>query len=434
MTASLPPPAAKRTLPLHWKMAIGFAAGLLLGLLVYTLELNGADLFIRYVTDPVGQLFLRLLFMLVIPLIFSALVLGVVEIGDPESLGRIGFKTLLYILVVTAIAVTIGLVMVNVFEPGAGMSREVGAALMARESAASAAILTHRESMSGMEILLNIVPRNPVQAAANGELIAVMFFALMFGIAATVMRTPGVNAFIGTVQGVYEISLKLIDWVIRTAPYAVFALMFSLAAKVGLTALKPLAMYVLVAVGAMAVHTLVVFPLLLRFLGRMSPLFFFQRAQLAMLTAFSTSSSSATLPTTLRVAEEELGTPRRIGRFVCTLGATANMNGTALFEGITVLFLAQFFLIDLSMGQQVLIVLMCVLGGVGAAGVPGGSLPVVAMILVMFGIPPEGLGLILGVDRFLDMCRTCVNVTGDLVGTVVISQSERGKAHVELPD
>ncbi len=434
MTASLPPPAAKRTLPLHWKMAIGFAAGLLLGLLVYTLELNGADLFIRYVTDPVGQLFLRLLFMLVIPLIFSALVLGVVEIGDPESLGRIGFKTLLYILVVTAIAVTIGLVMVNVFEPGAGMSRDVGAALMARESAASAAILTHRESMSGMEILLNIVPRNPVQAAANGELIAVMFFALMFGIAATVMRTPGVNAFIGTVQGVYEISLKLIDWVIRTAPYAVFALMFSLAAKVGLTALKPLAMYVLVAVGAMAVHTLVVFPLLLRFLGRMSPLFFFQRAQLAMLTAFSTSSSSATLPTTLRVAEEELGTPRRIGRFVCTLGATANMNGTALFEGITVLFLAQFFLIDLSMGQQVLIVLMCVLGGVGAAGVPGGSLPVVAMILVMFGIPPEGLGLILGVDRFLDMCRTCVNVTGDLVGTVVISQSERGKAHVELPD
>ena len=434
MTASLPPPAAKRTLPLHWKMAIGFAAGLLLGLLVYTLELNGADLFIRYVTDPVGQLFLRLLFMLVIPLIFSALVLGVVEIGDPESLGRIGFKTLLYILVVTAIAVTIGLVMVNVFEPGAGMSREVGAALMARESAASAAILTHRESMSGMEILLNIVPRNPVQAAANGELIAVMFFALMFGIAATVMRTPGVNAFIGTVQGVYEISLKLIDWVIRTAPYAVFALMFSLAAKVGLTALKPLAMYVLVAVGAMAVHTLVVFPLLLRFLGRMSPLFFFQRAQLAMLTAFSTSSSTATLPTTLRVAEEELGTPRRIGRFVCTLGATANMNGTALFEGITVLFLAQFFLIDLSMGQQVLIVLMCVLGGVGAAGVPGGSLPVVAMILVMFGIPPEGLGLILGVDRFLDMCRTCVNVTGDLVGTVVISQSERGKAHVELPD
>ncbi|MGV8940510.1 MAG: dicarboxylate/amino acid:cation symporter [Lysobacter sp.] len=445
-------------MPLHWKMAIGFVSGLLLGVLVYSsglVEWRGfsvdnlscaatgveqswrctpwVSLFTHYVTDPVGQLFLRLLFMLVIPLIFSALVLGVVEIGDPESLGRIGFKTLVYILVVTTIAVTLGLVAVNVFQPGAGMSREVGEALMARESAASAAIMTHRESLSGLDILLNIVPRNPVQAAANGDLIAVMFFALMFGVAATVMRTPGVNAFIGTVQGIYEISLRLIDWVIRMAPYAVFALMFSLAAKVGLTALKPLAMFVLVAVGAMAVHTLVVFPLLLRFFGGMSPLFFFRRAQLAMLTAFSTSSSSATLPTTLRVAEEELGTPRRIGRFVCTLGATANMNGTALFEGITVLFLAQFFLVDLSLGQQILILLMCVLGGVGAAGVPGGSLPVIAMILLMFGIPPEGLGLILGVDRFLDMCRTCVNVTGDLVGTVVISRSEYGKEHVALP-
>lgn len=448
----------KYKMPLHWKMAIGFVSGLLLGVLVYSsglADLRGfggsalacagdvaqswqctpwVSMFTHYVTDPIGQLFLRLLFMLVIPLIFSALVLGVVEIGDPESLGRIGLKTLVYILVVTTIAVALGMVAVNVFQPGAGMSREVGEALMARESAASAAILTHRESLSGLDILLNIVPRNPVQAAANGDLIAVMFFALMFGVAATVMRTPGVNAFIGTVQGIYEISLRLIDWVIRLAPYAVFALMFSLAAKVGLTALKPLAMFVLVAVGAMAVHTLVVFPLLLRFFGGMSPLFFFRHAQLAMLTAFSTSSSSATLPTTLQVAEEELGTPRRIGRFVCTLGATANMNGTALFEGITVLFLAQFFLIDLSIGQQVLIVMMCVLGGIGAAGVPGGSLPVIAMILVMFGIPPEGLGLILGVDRFLDMCRTCVNVTGDLVGTVVISRSEYGREHVELPD
>ncbi|WP_222563883.1 dicarboxylate/amino acid:cation symporter [Novilysobacter antarcticus] len=434
MTEPTPAATPRTRMPLHWKMALGFASGLLLGLLVYSADVPGADVFMRYVTDPVGQLFLRLLFMLVIPLIFSALMLGVVEIGDPESLGRIGLKTLLYILVVSAIAVAIGMVMVNVFQPGAGMSREVGEALMARESEASAAIMTHRESLSGIEILLNIVPRNPVQAAADGELIAVMFFALMFGIAATVMRTPGVNAFVGTVQGIYEISLKLIDWVIRMAPYAVFALMFSLAGKVGLSALKPLAMYVLVAAGAMALHMVVVFPLLLRFLGGMSPLFFFRRAQLAMLTAFSTSSSSATLPTTLRVAEEELGTPRRIGRFVCTLGATANMNGTALFEGVTVLFLAQFFLIDLSVGQQVLIVLMCVLGGVGAAGVPGGSLPVIAMILVMFGIPPEGLGLILGVDRFLDMCRTCVNVTGDLVGTVVISHSESGKVHVELPE
>jgi DAACS family dicarboxylate/amino acid:cation (Na+ or H+) symporter len=175
----------------------------------------------------------------------------------------------------------------------------------------------------------------------------------------------------------------------------------------------------------MAVHMFVVFPLLIRFFGGMSPLEFFRKAEPAMLTAFSTSSSSATLPTTLQVAEERLGTPRKVGRFVCTLGATANMNGTALFEGVTVLFLAQYFGVELSLVQQLLVVAMCVLGGIGAAGVPGGSLPVIASILVMFGIPPEGIALILGVDRFLDMCRTCVNVTGDLVGTVVVARGER---------
>jgi len=174
-----------------------------------------------------------------------------------------------------------------------------------------------------------------------------------------------------------------------------------------------------------------VFPLLVKLIGGMSPLEFFKRAEPAILTAFSTSSSSATLPTTLMVAEERLGVPRRVGRFVCTLGATANMNGTALFEGVTVLFLAQFFNVDLSLSQQVLVLFMCILGGIGAAGVPGGSLPVIATILVMFGIPPEGIGLILGVDRFLDMCRTTVNVTGDLVGAVVVS---RGEAPDPLPE
>ena len=231
-----------------------------------------------------------------------------------------------------------------------------------------------------------------VQAAANGDLIAVMFFALMFGIAATVIRSDGTRAFVAATQGVYDICLKLIDWVIRLAPIAVFALLFSLTAKVGFGALKQLALFVLVAAGAMAVHFFVVFPLLVRFAGGMSPLFFFRQAQPAILTAFSTSSSGATLPTTLRVAEENLGTPKRVGRFVCTLGATANMNGTALFEGITVLFLAQFFGVELSLLQQGLVLAMCILGGIGAAGVPGGSLPVIALILSAVGVPPEGIG------------------------------------------
>jgi DAACS family dicarboxylate/amino acid:cation (Na+ or H+) symporter len=223
---------------------------------------------------------------------------------------------------------------------------------------------------------------------------------------------------------VYDITLLLINKVIQLAPYAVAALLFNLIAVKGFAALLPLAKFVAVAVGALAVHMFVVFPLLLWFIGRMNPLEFFKKAEPVILTAFSTSSSSATLPTTLRVAEEVLGTPKRIGRFVCTLGATANMNGTALFEGVVVLFLAQFFGIELGLGQQVLVLLMCILGGIGAAGVPGGSLPVIASILVMFGIPPEGIALILGVERFIDMCRRAVNVTGDLVGTVVVSRGE----------
>ena len=414
------------SMPLHTRMLIGFVAGASLGLLanVFFADASWLDATVRYVADPVGQVFLRLLFMLVVPLVFSALVLGVVEIGDPRSLGRIGGKTLAYILVVTAAAVTIGLICVNLLQPGRGLPPEVGQALLAETSQRAAEIAGKREAVSGIDLLINIVPRNPVASAANGDLIGVMFFSLMFGIAAAVLRTDGTRSFVASVQGVYDISLKLIGWVIALAPYAVAALLFSITAKLGFDVLVQLARYVGTVVLALAIHFFVVFPLLVKFVGGMSPLAFFRAAQPAVLTAFSTSSSSATLPTTLKVAEENLGVPRRVGRFVCTLGATANMNGTALFEGVTVLFLAQFFGVDLSLVQQVTILVLCILGAIGAAGVPGGSLPVIAMILVMFGIPPEGIGLILGVDRFLDMCRTCVNVTGDLVGAVVIGKGE----------
>ena len=413
-------------MPLHTRMLIGFSVGAGLGLLanVYFADAGWLDVTVRYVADPVGQVFLRLLFMLVVPLVFSALVLGVVEIGDPRSLGRIGGKTLVYIVVVTGAAVTIGLICVNVLEPGRGLPPEVGQALLAESSQRAAEIAGKREGVSGIDLLINIVPRNPIGSAASGDLIGVMFFSLMFGIAAAVVRTEGTRNFVGAVQGVYDICLKLIGWVIALAPYAVAALLFSITAKLGFDVLVQLARYVGTVVVALAIHFFVVFPLLLRFRGGMSPVAFFRAAQPAILTAFSTSSSSATLPTTLKVAEESLGVPRRVGRFVCTLGATANMNGTALFEGVTVLFLAQFFGVELSLIQQVSILVLCILGAVGAAGVPGGSLPVIAMILVMFGIPPEGIGLILGVDRFLDMCRTCVNVTGDLVGAVVIGHGE----------
>ncbi|SKA18190.1 dicarboxylate/amino acid:cation symporter [Novilysobacter spongiicola] len=428
MTAYDSTDGTRTGLALHTRMLIGFAVGVVAGLAANMLvgEAAWLDVLVTYVADPIGQLFLRLLFMVVIPLVFSALVLGVVEIGDPRSLGRIGGKTLLWILVVTAMAVTIGLVLVNLLQPGQGLPPDIAQTLLSESSARATEIAGGREAVSGIDVLLNIVPRNPVAAATDGDLIAVMFFALMFGIAATVLQSEGTKTFVGTVQGIYDICLKIIGWVIELAPYAVAALLFSITAQLGLDVLVQLARFVGTVLLALAIHFFVVFPTLLWVFGGMSPMRFFRGAQPALLTAFSTSSSSATLPTTLKVSVEELGVPRRVARFVCTLGATANMNGTALFEGITVLFLAQFFGVELGLLQQGLILVMCILGSVGAAGVPGGSLPVIAMILVMFGIPPEGIGLILGVDRFLDMCRTVVNVGGDMAGSVVIGRSEEG--------
>ena len=413
-------------MPLHTRMLIGFVVGAVAGIAanLFAADAQWLHVLVTYVANPIGQVFLRLLFMLVVPLVFSALVLGVVEIGDPRSLGRIGGKTLLFIVTVTGIAVTIGLVTVNVLQPGIGLSPEVGQAILVSSADGANAIVARKDSLSGMELLLNLVPRNPLASAVNGDLIGVMFFALLVGIAAAVVRSDGTRSFLSTMQGIYDICLRLMDWIIQLAPYAVAALLFSIIAKLGLDVIVQLARFVGTVVLALSIHFFVVFPLLVKFVGGMSPLVFFKRAQPAILTAFSTSSSSATLPTTLMVAEERLGVPRRVGRFVCTLGATANMNGTALFEGVTVLFLAQFFNVDLSLSQQILVLFVCILGGIGAAGVPGGSLPVIATILVMFGIPPEGIGLILGVDRFLDMCRTTINVTGDLVGAVVVSRGE----------
>ncbi|WCE03027.1 dicarboxylate/amino acid:cation symporter [Pseudoxanthomonas sp. JBR18] len=430
---SVSPSSPKRGLELHWQMAIGFVVGTVAGLLAnfYFANAGWLETLTQYVTDPIGQLFLRLLFMLVIPLVFSALVLGVVEIGDPKSLGRIGLKTLLWILLVTTIAVTIGLVAVNLLQPGHGLPEAQRALLMEAGAQRGGEIVAKGQSNpSGIELLLNIVPKNPIAAAANGELISVMFFALMFGIGATVLRTPGVNTFVGACQGVYDICLRLIEWVIKLAPYAVAALLFSITAKLGFEVLVQLARFVGTVLLALGVHFFIVFPTLLWLFCRVSPLAFWRGAQPAILTSFSTSSSSATLPTSLMVAEERLGVPRQVARFVCTLGATANMNGTALFEGITVLFLAQFYGVHLGLGQQVMILVLCVFGAIGAAGVPGGSLPVIAMILAMFGIPPEGIGLILGVDRLLDMCRTTVNVTGDIVGSMVVAKGE--PAHHEI--
>ena len=415
-------------MPLHTQMAIGFGAGLVLGLIAHITSADAEWLkwVTTYVTTPAGQIFLRLLFMLVIPLLFSALVMGVAEMGDIRSLGRIGWRTLAYTLIVSAIAVIIGLVLVNIFRPGDGVDPALAQKLLADGTERAQAIVdTTRQSPTGIGMLVNIVPDNVIKAAANNDILAVMFFALMFGIGLVLTNTPGAERLKGAIEGLFDVAMTLINLVIRLAPYAVACLVFNLAALFGWELLIKLAAYVGVVVLALALHFFVVYSAAVRFFGGMSPVAFFRGSQAAIVMAFSTASSNATLPTALKVAEEKLGVPRRIARFVLTVGATANQNGTALFEGVTVLFLAQFFGVELSLTQQIVVMFVCILGGIGTAGVPAGSLPVVALILGMVGVPPEGIGLILGVDRFLDMCRTTLNVTGDLAAAVVVSGPER---------
>lgn len=424
----LPSASIDKKTPLHIKMLLGFAVGIIAGVLahIYAFEQPWLTGFIEWVTRPAGDIFLRLLFMLVIPLLFSALVLGVAELGDLRKLGRIGWRTLAYTVVVSSLAVLIGVGLVNVIRPGDGIDPATRTELLAgaAERAASVTSNTAAAPATGMQLLVNIVPKNIVEAASKNDILGVMFFALMFGIALCVVRTPGAQSFQQAVQGVYDVSMWLIDKVIRLAPYAVACLMFNLTAELGYGVLKQLAAFVGTAVLAMLIHQFVVYSLVLKFGAGVSPIDFFRKIQEAMLTAFSTASSNATLPTSLKVAEERLHLPSQVSRFVLTVGATANQNGTALFEGVAVLFLAQFFGVDLSLGQQFTVVMICILGGIGTAGVPAGSIPVVALILGIVGVPVEGIGLILGVDRFLDMCRTTLNVTGDLVIATAVSRGE----------
>jgi DAACS family dicarboxylate/amino acid:cation (Na+ or H+) symporter len=269
--------------------------------------------------------------------------------------------------------------------------------------------------------VIGLVPSNIVSAMGSNDILAVMFFALFFGIGLLLIQTRRTETLKDAIEGVFEVSMKLIGIVIKLAPIAIFCFMFNLAAQFGWDLLVKLAAFVAVVLLALAVQMFLVYPALLKFLAKKSPLAFFRETREASLMAFSTASSNATLPTALRVADNELKLPRRIARFVLTIGATANQNGTAMFEGVTVLFLAQFFGVELTLTDQIFVMLVCILAGIGTAGVPAGSLPVIALILGGVGVPPEGIGLILGVDRFLDMCRTTLNVVGDLVCAQVIS-------------
>ncbi len=413
--------------PSAGRILAGLVAGAVAGVVANLLWGGSAGLekVVHYATEPAGQVWLRALIMIVVPLVFASLTLGVAGLGDLRKLGRIGLKTLLYFLMVTLLAATLGLLMVNVLRPGAGLSSDVRDRLLemyGQQAAESKTVAG--EAHFGIATLVNIVPRNPLAAAAQGDMLGLIFFSLIFGVALALLPAERSATLLDVLRGLGEAMVVVIDLVMKLAPFGVFALVFSVAARFGFDLLARLGWYVVTVVAGLAVFQFVVYGVLLRLLGRWNPRDFFRRAWPVILTAFSTSSSNATLPTTMRVSEAALDVPRNIGGFVLPLGATMNMNGTALFEGVTVLFIAQVFGTGLSLPAQVVVILMAVLTAVGAAGVPSGAIPLMILVLEAVGVPGEGIAMVIGVDRLLDMCRTVVNVTGDMSAAVFVARSE----------
>lgn len=429
-------PTEPRPMPLHTKILIGLVAGAAAG--GGANALLGADSpalkgFTSWVAEPIGTLFLRLLLLLVVPLVFSSLVVGVAGLGDVRKIGRVGVKCLVYTVIISAISVVIGLTVSNVIRPGERIDPEVSAKLQERYgSEAATRVSTSLETAkptgeSGlMKAVKTLVPTNPLASASkeSPDMLGVMFFALFFGIALTMIAPEKARPVIALLDGVFDAIAKCIQIVMRLAPYAVFCLLFNMTAKFGFGLLTSLGWYVGTVLLGLAIHMFVVYSGAVAIFSRISPLEFFKRIETVIVTAFSTSSSNATLPTAMKVSEENLGVPREINSFVLTVGATANQNGTALFEGVTVLFLAQLAGVDLTIAQQLTVLYMAILGGVGTAGVPSGSIPFVVVVLSTVGINPELIAIILGVDRLLDMCRTTLNVTGDLTVATYVARSE----------
>lgn len=436
--------AKRRGVPQHAKILIGLLVGAGLGLAANFLSAQSADVSrwviwtAENVADPLGRIFLRLVIMVVIPLVFSALTLGILELGDLRSLGRVGLRTLGFTLILSTSSVGIGVGLVNFLQPGKSLSAEKQAELKRQYTedgqfadAAEQAVEKSKKAKPLKQTLLDMLPENPLQemvGAIDGSskgngMLAVMVFALLVGVALT-MTTERTGPLVKVLEGMFDVSMTLIGIAMKIAPIGVACLIFAITATIGLDILLTLVRFVLTVLLGLSLQMFVVYSLMLVFVAKMSPIRFFSATREAIFTAFGTSSSNATLPTALRVAKDNLGLRPEVSQFVLTVGSTANQNGTALFEGVVVLFLAQIFGIDLTLFQQITVVLMSVLAGVGTAGVPGGSLPLIVIVLGSVGVPSEGIAIILGVDRILDMCRTTLNVAGDLVLATCVSISE----------
>jgi dicarboxylate/amino acid:cation (Na+ or H+) symporter, DAACS family len=431
--------------PLHTRILIGLVAGVVAGISANAI-VGGNNPTVTWVisniTEPVGQLFLRLLLMIVVPLVFSSLVVGVAGIGDVRKLGRVGLKAFAYTFVISGISVIIGLTLANTIRPGDRIAPQTAAELQQRYGSDAAKQLEEAQKPAAtdsamMQVVKTLIPSNPIAAiagvpenpskASSGgtpNMLHLMFFALILGAAITLISPTVAAPFVRGLEALYEISAKVIDMIMKFAPFAVACLLFNNTARFGLDLLGALVWFVVTVLLGLALHMFGVYSLSVYLLSKISPLDFFRRIKTVMLTAFSTSSSNATLPTALRVSEENLGVPREINSFVLTVGATANQNGTALYEGVTVLFLAQLAGVDLTLGQQIMVAYLAILGGIGTAGVPSGSIPFIVIVLTTVGVNPALIAIILGVDRILDMCRTTLNVTGDITAATYVARSE----------
>ncbi len=413
---------------LHNKILIGLIAGAVVGVGAnFVAARTGSPAAVELVRkiEPVGTAFIRLITMIVVPLVVASLMVGAASLGNLATLGRIGGKTIAYYLSTTAIAVTIGLVLSNIIAPGSGISPEARAQLLAEYGGDAAQRIQLAEEAPGMvEVFLNMIPRNPIEAAASGDMLPLIMFTLLFGAAAAVLPEETKRPLLSFFNGVNEVSMTIIRWIMVLAPYAVFALIAGITARFGWDILKSLLVYALTVVAGLLLHALGTYGFVIKGLLKMRPLKFLYQIRDAQVLAFSTSSSNATLPVTMRVARENVGVSNRVSSFVLPLGATINMDGTALYQGVAVMFIAQVFGIELSWLQQLTVVLTATLASVGAAGVPSAGIITLALVLVQAGVPETGIALILGVDRILDMCRTAVNVTGDITASAFIARTE----------
>lgn len=373
--------------------------------------------FLLGLIDAGGSIFITLLKMMVVPLVFVSLVCGAASLGDSGSVGRLGGKTIGLYLLTTAIAVTLALGIALVIDPGLSASQEMDASEMTA--------FEPKQAPSVKDTLVDIFPSNPVKAMAEGQMLQVILFAILFGLALSQVGA-GAASVRDLFTSLNAILMRLITMIIALTPYGVFCLMTKLGATLGLSEIGKVAVYFVTVVLALAVHATLVYPTLLRVLGGLNPITFLRKMREPLLVAFSTSSSGATLPVTLRTVEHEIGVKNRVASFAVPLGATINMDGTAIMQGVATVFIAQFYGIDLGLSALLTVILTATLASIGTAAVPGVGLITLTLVLGQVGLPVEGIGLIIGVDRLLDMLRTAVNVTGDgMVATVVASSEDQ---------